>query len=93
MQGNKKNKLFILFILAIVLLGIGFGLLYYFIIDNNVKTDIINTLNNLEIIRFNNIFKNLIIMSLLLITSFFIIGIPLSFFYIFYESFTFGFII
>ena len=60
--------------------------------SSSLKTDVINTLNSLTTIRYNAILKDLIIMSLLLVSSLLIIGIPLSIFYLLYESFSWGFI-
>ena len=92
MQRLKKNKLFILFFLIIMIIGFTSGLIYYFLLSSSLKTDVINTLNSLTTIRYNAILKDLIIMSLLLVSSLLIIGIPLSIFYLLYESFSWGFI-
>jgi len=93
MQFFKRNKKYLLFVLFILVIGIVLGMAYYFFIDEDIKLSIINTLNNN--ISFNNnfILKNLTIMSILLVLSFFIIGIPLSLFYLLYDSFSVGFLI
>ncbi len=89
-SNHKKYLLFVTIIIAIGLLG---GILYYQFLDSEVKNNIVNTLNNLTSFTNNNTLKYLIIMSLLLVSSFFIIGIPLSIFYLFYESLSLGFLL
>lgn len=92
MQLLKKHKKFLLFILIIIVIGLISGTIYYSFLKPEIKTNIFNTINELDTLRYNNIFKDLFIMSMLLVSSFFIIGIPLSILYIFYESFSLGFL-
>lgn len=88
-----KNKKYLIFMLIIVLIGLVVGIFYYTFQSNEMKNNIINTLNTYSSFHYNAIIKDLIIMSLLLISSFFIIGIPCAFFYIFYEGFSIGFLL
>ena len=88
-----KHKKYLLFVVTIVLIGILLGIIYYQLLDNNTKNDIINTLVNFNTFKYNAILKNLIILSTLLISSFFGIGIFLSIFYIFYEGISWGFLL
>ncbi len=92
MHSSKKSRLFMLIMAIIVLLGFFLGILYYLILDNNIKQSIIDTFLNLNNLRINDILKDLLIMSLLLTLSFFIIGIPIGLFYLIYDGFTLGFI-
>jgi len=89
----KKNKKYLNFVLVIVLIGLAFGFIYYQFLSENIKESITSTLNDYNSFRYNFIIKDLIIMSLLLVSSFFVIGIPLSIFYLFYESLSIGFLI
>lgn len=89
----QKNKKYLLFTLAIVIIGVIFGIIYYILLNSDTKENISNTLINFNNFRYNAILKDLIVMSSLLITSIFIIGIPLSLFYIFYESLSIGFLV
>ena len=82
-----------LFSIFVVAIGILIGILYYQFLDNDIQNNIINTLNNFNSFRYNAIVKDLVIMSLILVSSFFIIGIFMGVFYLFYESFTIGFLI
>lgn len=88
---NHKN--YLLFVVIVIGIGILVGILYYQFLNQSIKENVILTLSNISNFKFNNIIKDLIIMSLLLISSFFIIGIPLGIFYIFYESFSLGFLL
>lgn len=89
----KKNKKYLVFMVSIVLIGLIVGIIYYYIQSSNVKNNIINIISTYDSFKYNAIIKDLIIMSLLLISSFFIIGLPLSLFYIFYEGFSIGFLL
>ncbi len=89
----KRNKSYILFISIILITGIILGYIYYNTLDNDIKLNIINTLKNTKEYNFNYIIKDLFIMSLILVLSFFIIGIPLGIFSILYGAFSIGFIL
>ncbi len=88
-----QNKWYIFLVLFIMIIGFIIGFIYYHLQPSDIKNGIITTLNSYEVFRSNSIIKDLIITSLLLITSFFIIGIPLALFYLFYESLSIGFLI
>lgn len=89
---TKKPK-YLYFILAIMLLGFIVGTLYYIFLSKELKTNITVTLTNFNYFRYNAIIKDLLATSSLFVCSFFIIGIPFSIFYLFYESFAFAFLI
>ena len=89
----NDHKNYLLFAVIVIGLGILIGILYYQFLDENSKNNIVLTITNYNNFKFNNVLKDLIIMSLLLVSSFFIIGIPLSIFYLFYESFSLGFLL
>lgn len=87
------NKKYFLFIGIILVMGIFSGILYYYNIDNNMQSSVINTISNYEINQINNILKHVIILSILLVSSLVLIGIPISLFYVYYEGISMGFII
>ena len=87
----NSHKNYLLFVVIVMGIGILAGILYYQFLDQNVKNNIVNTLANYQTFKNNNIVKDIIITSILLVSSFFIIGLPISLFYLFYESVSFGF--
>jgi len=89
----EKNKKYIKFILIIIIVGIVSGFIYYYFLNDVLQLKITNTLNNYTSFRYNFILKDLIIMSFVLVLSFFVIGIPISIFYLFYEGLSIGFLI
>ena len=89
----KNHKNYLLFVVIIIGIGILAGILYYQFLDSTNKNTIALTITNYKSYKFNNALKDLIIMSLLLVLSFFVIGIPLSIFYLFYESLSLGFLL
>lgn len=88
-----KNKKYLMFVSIIILVGVCSGIIYYNLLNSEIKESINYTMLNYNNFRYNNIFKDLIIMSLLLVTSLFIIGIPIALFYIFYEGLALGLIL
>ncbi len=89
----SKNRNYLVFVIAIIAIGILAGIIYFHFLDEDTLNNLLTTLNNYNVIKYNGILKYLTIMSLLLISSFFVIGIPFSLFYLFYESLSFGFLI
>lgn len=85
-------KKYFMFILIILVMGIISGIIYYYKLDNEIKDNIILSLNDFNIIHINNIFKHFTLMAIILILSFFIIGVPVSIFYLFYEGISIGFV-
>lgn len=88
----SRNKKYLLFTLVIMLIGFVSGVIYYILLNEEIKLNIANTLLN-NSLKYNSTIKDLIIMSSLFVTSFFIIGIPLNIFYLFYEFLSYGFLI
>ncbi len=88
-----KNKNYFLFTGIIILIGILAGVLYFQLLNNDVHERIKETIVSLNYFKSNAILKDLIIMAIILVLTFFIIGVPLGIFFIFYESVTMGFII
>lgn len=89
----KKNKKYFLLVSMLLIVGLLCGIIYYFFLNKDTLELVANSFKNYNNFRYNSIFKDLIIMSLLFIFSIFIIGVPLSLFYLFYESFSLGFLI
>ena len=88
-----NNKKYLKCVTIVILVGVVFGFLYYHFLNSSVKENISSTLLEYNNFRYNSILKDLIITSFLLVASFFIIGIPLSIFYLFYEGFSTSFLI
>ena len=88
----KSNKKYFLCVLVIIGVGILAGFIYYNLLINDVKLNIIDTLKNYPKFTYNAILKDLIFMSIIIVLSFIIIGMPLGIFYLFYESLAMGFI-
>lgn len=86
-------KKYFLFIVIILVMGIISGIIYYYKLDNSVSENVIKSLDNFNINHINNVFNHFTIMAIILILSFFLIGVPISIFYIFYEGISIGFII
>lgn len=87
-----KQKKFLLLVSAILFIGFISGIFYYIFISGDTKEIITLNLSNYTNSRFNFILKDLIVMSLLFVASFFVIGGFSSFFYIFYEGLSLGFL-
>ncbi len=88
-----RNKKYLLLVGIIIGIGIIIGFFYYQFLSSDTKLNIINTIKDANVLQNNGIIKDLIIMSLLLVMSFLIIGLPFSIFYLFYEGISNGFII
>lgn len=85
-------KKYLLFIFLILIIGIISGIIYYYNLDSNIKEGVINTLNDYNIASVNNIFKHLLILIIFLILSFFVVGVPLTIFYLYFEGVSIGFL-
>jgi len=90
MQHYKKYQLFIF---IVVIFGLISGLLYYNFLPSELKETVDLTVRSMSNFQYNAIVKDLIVFSLLLITSFFLIGIPISIIYLYYECLSIGFLI
>ena len=88
-----KHKNYLLFVVIVIAIGILVGILYYQFLNQSMKDSVITTLKTYQSFNYNNTLKDLIIMSLLLITSFFVIGFPFGIFYLFYEGISLGFLL
>lgn len=89
----KKNRKYLMFIFILILIGLLCGFIYYHFLSVETQNQIANTIKNYSNFRYNFIIKDLIIMSLILVLSFFIVGVPLSILFLFYESLSIGFLI
>lgn len=89
----QKNKKYLLFVFVVLIIGLITGILFFLVQNSTVKTEIINSLSNTNNYHYNAIMKDLIICSILLVLSFFVIGIPISIFYLFYEGLSLGFML
>jgi len=92
---SNKNSLKFIFFLAVM--GLIVGVLLYFKSGTEVKTGIINKLSNLTTTIYstnqNNIIFHLSVLSILLMLSLIVIGVPLILFYYFYEFVSIGYLL
>ena len=93
---TSLNKKVFLFISIILIIGLTSGILFLVFLNEASKEIIFLNINdylqNLNNFTFNNIFMDIIILSSLIILSIFIIGIPISVFFIFFNGFSLGFV-
>lgn len=89
----KRYKKFFLFCLIILILGNISGIIYYNFLDVSIKENISITLAQQSFFNYNFILKHLIIMSVILVLSFLLIGLPIGFCYLLYEGFSLGFLV
>lgn len=91
---NKKLSLFLGIIFTI---GIILGFIFLIYLDEANKEIIYLNINewlqNLNTSHINNIISHIAILSSLFILSLFMIGIPLSLFFVFYNGFSIGFLL
>ena len=94
---TSLNKKIFIFISTILTIGIIAGILFLVFLNEAsqeiVFLNINDYLQNINTYTFNNIFMDIIILSCLIILSLFIIGIPLTIFFIFFNGFSIGFVI
>lgn len=94
---EKSKKIYWLFIIIILLIGILSGIFFISYLNNAKANVILNNIKewsiNIKTLKINNILPHLFLLSLFLILSSFLIGTPIYIFYIFYNGFTLGFII
>ena len=88
-----KNKKYLLFVLVVLVIGFLTGIIFFLMQNSEVKSEIINSLSQSSNYHYNAIMKDLIVCSILLVLSFFVIGLPLSIFYLFYEGLSLGFML
>ena len=88
----NRNKKYLIFVLVIIVISFLSGIVYYILLNEDIKLNITNTLVN-NSLKYNSTIKDLIIMSSLFVAAFFIIGVPLNIFYLFYEFLSYGFLI
>lgn len=97
LKWTSSNKPLIKFLIILFIIGIFVGIYLYLNASNIVKESVLNEISTIpEIItktRQNCLFSHLLIISIIIILSFTIIGVPLIIFYYFYESVSLGFFI
>ena len=93
-MGTSLNKKMNLLLLGILGIGIAMGILFLVFSGEASKEIIFLNINNYlqDIPPVNGIIYHLLILSSLLISSFLVIGIPISIFFLFYNGFSIGFI-
>lgn len=90
---KKRNKI-LKFFLTIMLLGVIAGIILYFNLSANLKTNIMELFTKSATnIKLNNIFFHLFIILIFAITTLTIILEPFNIFYLFYESVCLGFVL
>lgn len=90
-----KYKKMLLFILVLFLMGFLFGVVYYIKQDEIIRETLISSIANLRTdlasSKINNILTHSLISLGVIILSFTVIGIPLIYFYLFFEGLSIGF--
>ena len=93
----KRNSKVFKFIITLIILGLISGIILYLNLSKETKEIIVNTLvnlnKNLTTTKQNNIIYHLFIISIFILISLTLILYPLTFFYLFYEILSFGFIL
>ena len=94
---TSLNKKVFLFISVLLVIGIISGILFLVFL-NEASQEIIflninDYLQNLNNFTFNNLFMDITILSSLIILSIFIIGIPITIFFLFFNGLSLGFVI
>ena len=96
MRTSLIKKLYLLMITFIVI-GIVCGTIFLNVASEDAKEiiflNINNYIQNMNNNHVNNIILHLIVLSSLVMSTFFIIGVPISMFYLFYNGFSIGFTI
>ena len=86
-----------IFIISLILIGVIFGLLYFNLQSDLNKSVILSKMDSLSTViskqHQNLIFTHLITIIILVFLAYSIIGVPLVFFYLFYESTSIGFLV
>lgn len=90
----RYRKLF-LFIITLLVMGFIFGIFYYWHLNDGVKDSLVEGLvalkDGLVTTKINNFFIHLLIGIVILILSFTVIGLPLVYFYLFFEALSISF--
>ncbi len=91
------NKKLWLFLSIILILGIGSGIGYVFLLNKTNQSLLINSTTNfittLSSLKINYFLNHILVFPFLIISSFFLIGVPLALFYLFYNGFLMGFLL
>lgn len=94
---NDRSKTVVKFLLMLFVIGIFIGVYAYLIQDTNTKNainlELTSLLSNLANVKQNSIIYHFITISLMIILSLSVIGLPLVLFYYFYEGISIGFLI
>ncbi len=85
------------FIVTIILIGLIGGMLYVIFLNKSGKNILITSMTNfitmIKDIKINFLATHLLIIPLLIVSSFLLVGIPIGIFYLFYNGFLMGFLI
>lgn len=92
-----SNSKVIKFLVTLIIIGFLTGIILYLNLNSEIKTNIINSItevnNTISTTKQNNIIFHLLIISIFILCSLTIILYPLTFFYLFYEILSFSFIL
>lgn len=93
----RRNSKVIKFVVTLIIIGLVTGIFFYLNLNTDTKESIVNSItninNNISSFKQNNITFHLIVISAFVLSSLTIILYPLTFFYLFYELLSFGFIL
>lgn len=96
-QCIKRNSKVIKFVVTLIIIGLLAGIILYLNLNSETKESIIKSIDeinkNILISKQNNIVFHLLIISIFILFSLTIILYPLTYFYLFYEVLSFGFVL
>lgn len=96
-QCIKSNSKVIKFVVTLIIIGLLAGIVFYLNLNTETKENIINILadinKNIASTKQNNITFHLIIVSIFILCSLTFFLYPITYFYLFYEILSFGFIL
>lgn len=94
---TSTNKKLSLFISIIFIIGLIIGIIFFLCLDEASKELILLNINdwlqNIEQYHINAFVSHILILSFLLVSSFIFVGVPFILFFIFYNGFSFGFMV
>ena len=94
---TSSNRFMIKFLVSLLVIGIIVGFIFYYrettFTKSNIDGELALLKDFLHQTKQNNFFYHIILLSVLMVLSLIIIGLPLILFYLFYEGVCFGFLL
>lgn len=94
---TSYNKKFLLFVGIVFVMGLVFGICFYSLLEVGLKESLLETikvyLNEIGDVKFNFILSHLAVLSVIIVSVWFGLGLILGLVYVFYNGFVLGFIL